>query len=119
MMRYQNKNFSIGNSRFELTNAHIDKRDGFNHRTKLFHNGNFVIETETHYINRTWERYQFQTSMKVTIKKAMEQLENSYIRIFKEQNNIKRLTAKRRIEAMEQLENKSIYKDLLELSRQI
>lgn len=47
-----------------------DSRNGFNHFATLFINGQEVEETKCHYINRTWERYTYQSVMQKLIDKT-------------------------------------------------
>jgi len=51
--------------------ANFEKqRDGFRHRATLVLNGKEVDETTVHYINRTWESYEFQSVMEKLVDKT-------------------------------------------------
>lgn len=45
-------------------------RDGFTHIAKLMLNGQEVDSARVHYINRTWESYEFQSVMRKLIEKT-------------------------------------------------
>jgi hypothetical protein len=45
-------------------------RDGFRHRATLLLNGSEADSTTVHYINRTWEAYEFQTVMQKLVDKT-------------------------------------------------
>lgn len=55
--------YVIGSRKYSFYNRFGKCRDGFNHFTEVFLNGNSVYETKCHYINRTWESYDYQTVM--------------------------------------------------------
>jgi hypothetical protein len=49
-------------------NQVIPTRNGFKHESALLINGLFaIIKVKINYINRTWERFQFESSMKKLI----------------------------------------------------
>ncbi len=56
----------------EFENRSYGNRSGFVHETKLFVNNELFCKSKTQYINRTWERYLYQTSMQKTIEKALK-----------------------------------------------
>jgi hypothetical protein len=73
----------------EFKNEYKSNRNGFSHTSRLYHeSGNLLAEAKCNYINRTWEVYPFQSSMKRAVAKAIE----NEIKIQKAQAGIKRLT---------------------------
>ena len=97
----------------EFKNEYKSTRNGFSHTSKLYHDsGNFIIEAKLNYINRTWEVYSFQSSMKMAVSKAID----NEIKTIKNQMGIKRLTKEKQAEieayssTIQQL--KTLYKTL-------
>ena len=80
-----------------------DCRDGFNHFGKLLINGEKVAESKCHYINRTWESYDGQTSRKEACRNWMKAHEESVKNAIKERLGLKRATAKVKQLAIEEL----------------
>jgi len=97
----------------KFKNEYKSTRNGFSHTSRLYHdNGNLVVEHKCNYINRTWESYSFQSSMRQAVIKAIENEINEQ----KRQLGIKRLTKEKQAEieayssTIQQL--KTLYKTL-------
>ena len=79
----------------EFKNEYKSSRSGFSHISKLYHeSGNLLAEAKCNYLNRTWEVYPFQTSMRQAVYNAIE----NEIKNQKYQMGIKRLTKEKRTE---------------------
>lgn len=79
----------------EFKNEYKSTRSGFSHRSLLLDdNGNVMGDAKCNYLNRTWESYPFQTSMRQAVYNAIE----SEIKNQKYQMGIKRLTKEKRTE---------------------
>lgn len=68
------RNFPI---RIEFVNTFENTRNGFNHKSEMrYWNtetfGNMYWTEKVHYINRTWEKYQYRTAMIKTVDRAMK-----------------------------------------------
>lgn len=63
------RSFRIDNN-IEIICKNEKARDGFRHRATLYVDGVQVDETTTHYQNRTWESYEFQSVMQKLIEKT-------------------------------------------------
>lgn len=72
-------------------NSFKSTRGGFKHETKVSINSTIVHKTECHYINRTWERYTYQSVMKKALHELIEK-ETQKLR-----NEIKERTGKKRL----------------------
>lgn len=83
------KTKTINNRTYTLVNEFIDKRDGFNHRSVLFKNGVEVARNNVHYINRTWECYNYQTSMRGAVNIYLDDLLTRYLHAYKITNKVK------------------------------
>lgn len=55
-----------------FVNTSYDTRNGFGHKSELYHLGRFLCESRATYLNRTWESYRFQTVMKDVVHKAID-----------------------------------------------
>jgi hypothetical protein len=53
-------------------NKYTESRSGFTHTSKLYYNSELVATAKCHYLNRTWESYPFQSSMKKATQLAIE-----------------------------------------------
>jgi hypothetical protein len=79
----------------EFKNEYNSSRSGFSHTSRLYHeSGNLLAEAKCNYINRTWEVYPFQSSMRQAVAKAIE----NEIKTQQAQMGIKRLTKEKRAE---------------------
>jgi endonuclease III len=74
----------------EFINEYKKTRSGFAHITKLFNEGVLLVEVKCNYLNRTWESYTFESSMKQAVHVAIE----NEISAKKTEKGIKRLTKK-------------------------
>jgi hypothetical protein len=75
-------------------NKYTDSRSGFTHLSKLYFNSELLATAKCHYLNRTWEVYPFQSSMK----KATQLAIGSEIRKQQGLMGIKRLSQAKREE---------------------
>jgi hypothetical protein len=56
----------------EFKNSYGSSRNGFYHKSGLYYKGSFICESKEHYLNCTWEVYPYQSVMKTTLRKAIE-----------------------------------------------
>jgi hypothetical protein len=76
----------------KFKNTYKSTRSGFSHTSQLFSESGKLLATGVcHYINRTWEEYDFQSSMREAVSVAVE----IEIQRQKRLQGIKRLTAKK------------------------
>ena len=81
----------IGTTEYVIVNQSYGTRNGFAHKSTLMRNGVQINEAKVNYLNRTWESYQFQTSMKICVESMIG------IRCDQAINNWKSLTGKKRL----------------------
>jgi hypothetical protein len=79
---------------WEIVNNCGGTRNGFKHESTLFHYGNEVENARVCYLNRTWECYTYQTSMREVVHKYTTKIKNRIVDDYKNENNVKRLTQK-------------------------
>lgn len=87
-------------------------RSGFAHDCTLYKNDLEIENASCHYLNRTWECYQYQTVMLKTIRKVMETIENNCLFVFKKQHGYNKMTEKRKEEFVKYLETNEEYEEL-------
>jgi len=66
------KEFKLNNNTYRLDNSYSSKSDGFVHASSLYINDNYVGTSHVRYLNRTWEQYDYQTSMKKAVQSAID-----------------------------------------------
>lgn len=89
--------YKINNDK-KLKNTHVvSKCNGYNygfvHITTIFYD-NYMLTAKVGYINRTWERYTYETSTRACLQKLVNEIYNNIKTDYKKQNNIKRITQK-------------------------
>lgn len=107
------------NGKYLFVNNFTSNRYGFNHISTLFLGEREVGKASCHYINRTWEYYDYQTSMRAVISNLIEKMQNRAIADYKTENNITRLVKAKKENVLAELENdeqmkeyRQIYKEL-------
>lgn len=99
------RKFNIDGKEVEFVNACRCTRSGFAHDTTLFINGCQYETATCHYLNRTWERYTYQTVMRRAVYNLEEYRENRLTERFKTEKGYAKLTAKRKVELAEVIDN--------------
>ena len=101
---------------YEFENEYGETRNGFYHKTILKDkNGNEIADYRINYLNRTWERYTFQTVMMGCISSLIENKFVDFLRLAKEKYGIKRLSKTKKEQARKVFENLTEIKELQEV----
>lgn len=90
----------INNNEYMFINRSFGNRSGFVHETELYKNDILIGTNKIQYYNRTWECYQFQSVMRGVVSSLIEEYRDNFIKNWKAERNIKRLTNEKR-EAMQ------------------
>jgi hypothetical protein len=90
-------------------------RHGFAHDVELFVNGKPKEKTACHYLNRTWECWQYQTAICSVIRQYMNRYAGYMLDDFKFDNKIKRLTAQKKADFEALRDADGFYKTLVKL----
>jgi len=78
---------------FTFVNETQGTRDGFCHISRLMNaNGYEVAKGRVNYLNRTWESYRYQTSMREATDKAYQERADFLKFLFKQTKGISRIT---------------------------
>lgn len=93
------KSYKIGDNTYMFICRFRSTRNGFAHDCELIKNTSSHLSKATcHYINRTWERYTYQSVMIHAIKQKLEDYATAAREQFKREHNLSRITAKRKPE---------------------
>lgn len=92
----------------EFRNEFKSTRSGFSHTSSLYNNGRLLSVEKVNYLNRTWESYPYQSSMRGAVENAI----NNEIAKVKKERGIKRLTQNLKQEI---IENSELIKELTNL----
>ena len=95
-------------------------RSGFMHETELHIDGWQAAAARCHYINRTWERYSYQSVMLEAVHKLQEEETEREKRRFRQLHGIKNIMQRHKPALAAQLENSenlSFYKKIEEALR--
>ncbi len=80
-------------SKYSFINRRESTRSGFKHISELFNEGAFECRAVCHYLNRTWESYPFQSSMKKCFRQLIDSRSKYLIDEYKRENNRSRLSS--------------------------
>lgn len=106
----------INGHNYLIHSRSVNSRTGFAHVSTLVRDGNEIETKRVNYYNRTWESYQYQTSMRLVVEAAMRREVDSLIAHYKRESGIKRLSAAKK----EELSNSTtLMLDLKELMTKI
>lgn len=103
---------NIDNRTYTFVNEFINRRDGFNHKTTLLCNGVELVTNNVHYINRTWECYTYETSMRGAVNTLIDSKLNRHIARYKEENGIIRFKKGEKDRVIADFKASDIYKEL-------
>ncbi len=98
----ETKTIEVAEHTFLFVNEWKSKRNGFKHVSTLFVDGAEVLTETAHYINRTWESYQFQTAMRAVVYTLLEELKSTLIATYKEEHGVTRVSANLRKQIFEE-----------------
>jgi len=85
---------------YTIINEHWENANAWGHRSVLLRNGREIARNKVRYYNRTWEKYEYQTCMYGVVEKLLDGSKKDYIRAFKEDNGISRLTQAKKDEVL-------------------
>lgn len=102
---------TVNNKTYTFICEWHDTRSGFAHDCTLFINDSEVTTAHCYYINRTWERWSYQSVCVEAINNLIAWLKEHITSGFKEANNYKRLTPARREICNELIDNNPYIKE--------
>lgn len=102
-----------------IVNEFINTRNGFAHKSTLTKNGYEIESHRVNYLNRTWECYRYETSMRGLINKIMESEQVCYITQYKNNNGILRLKKGQKEQIIKEWQKGAYIQDLMEIKERI
>jgi hypothetical protein len=98
---------------FSIVAYSYENSHNWGHKAELLlNNYNTLANTKIVYINRTWERYQYQSVILNVLRNYMDYLINDYIDDYKNAHSIVRLKKSQREELTNQAKQTEIYNKL-------
>ena len=102
-----------------IINEWGNTRNGFKHISTLLHYGNEVAKNNTCYLNRTWESYTYQTSMKNVVACYVREIKNRIVDNYKNENNVARLTKNHKANIEKLIADNVTLQQLAEIYKQL
>ena len=113
------RTLKIGKNLWQLVNESWSTSRSWGHKTNVLKNGYEMAEHKCRYINRTWERYTYQSCMFCAVADIKDRELNRFIDNYKYENNIARFKKGQKEEIIKLFEKTEIAKDLKKLDRAI
>lgn len=106
---------------FTFVNETEGTRNGFRHISHLFNDfsGAEIASGKVNYLNRTWESYRYQTSMREAANNAYKERADYLMYLFKERKGISRITKKYEDEWTKELNGDETLKSYIKLLAEI
>ena len=104
---------------YNIVNEYWETSRAWGHKSTLIAPWGEVESRKVKYINRTWERYTYQSCMSGLIDTILEDNLKSYITQYKEKNDITRLTSLQKDMIKAEWQEKEYIQDLKEIQERI
>lgn len=89
-------NKEINGVKFTLVCEFWQTRNSWGHKVSLYRNESFFVgSAKIRYYNRTWEKYQYQSTIKSVIFNAIQEIKAAAKKVFLSVHNYKVMTKKR------------------------
>lgn len=85
----------VNGKKFDFYNEFRNTRNGFAHDTQVYVNGFYSGKAHCYYLNRTWEKYRYQSVMMEWVYKEKQERRNYNKTKFLHEHGYKRMTAAR------------------------
>lgn len=113
------KKIEMNGKVYEFVNETKDTRHGFAHVSTLFIDNYEEMKHRCDYLNRTWESYRYQTSMKGCMCDLIEELTERLKEQFMTVNMYGRMTDKRRKEFETVLKSNELYNEYVAVKNEL
>ena len=104
---------------YNIVNEYWETSRAWGHKSTLIAPWGEVESRKVRYINRTWERYTYESCMSGLIETILEDNLKSYITQYKEKNDITRLTSLQKDMIKAEWQEKEYIQDLMEIKERI
>lgn len=85
---------NVENITFTFYCQSASTRYGFKHVVEMYNGGYYINTGKCYYLNRTWERWTYQSACIQTVNNELERIYNDVKTGYKSEHNIKRITEK-------------------------
>jgi hypothetical protein len=113
------KKFEINDNEYTFVSNIWDRKNSWGHEVTLFKNNTEIGSASITYLNRTWERYTYQSVMQKVVDHLLTAMEENFISGYKEIFEIKRLTKQKRRSVIDTFEQLIEVQELRELYNQL
>lgn len=86
------KKITVSEIEFTFVNSWRKNRSGFVHETQLFKGSQKIAFNKSQYYNRTWESYEYQSSMRQAVYCALDEQKSFLVDEYKRSTGKKKLT---------------------------
>ena len=104
---------------YNIVNEYWETSHAWGHKSTLIAPWGEVESRKVKYINRTWERYTYESCMSGLINTILEDNLKSYITQYKEKNDITRLTSLQKDIIKAEWQEKEYTQELMEIKERI
>ena len=104
---------------YNIVNEYWETSHAWGHKSTLIAPWGEVESRKVKYINRTWERYTYESCMSGLIETILENNLKSYITQYKEKNDITRLTSLQKDMIKAEWQEKEYIQELMEIKERI
>ena len=104
---------------YNIVNEYWETSRAWGHKSTLIAPWGEVESRKVKYLNRTWERYTYESCMSGLIETILEDNLKSYITEYKEKNDITRLTSLQKDMIKAEWQEKEYIQDLKEIKERI
>lgn len=113
------KKIEMNGKVYEFVNETKDTRHGFAHVSTLLIDNYETMKHRCNYLNRTWESYRYQTSMKGCMCDLIEELTERLKKQFMTANMYGKMTDKRRKEFETVLKSNELYNEYVAVKNKL
>lgn len=104
---------------YNIVNEYWETSRAWGHKSTLVAPWGEVESRKVKYLNRTWERYTYESCMSGLIETILEDNLKSYITQYKEKNDITRLTSLQKDTIKAEWQEKEYIQELMEIKERI
>lgn len=104
---------------YNIVNEYWETSHAWGHKSTLIAPWGEVESRKVKYLNRTWERYTYESCMSGLIETILEDNLKSYITQYKEKNDITRLTSLQKDMIKAEWQEKEYTQELMEIKERI
>lgn len=104
---------------YQIINESWSNSYAWGHKSTLLRNGVELASTKVRYYNRTWECYQYQTSMYRVVNQYLDEIEREYINNYKIEKEIERFKRGEKARVIEEFKTTPLYLEIQEIRERI